>query len=61
MDRHDREFLEKQLRAINGDPPRGEVIIVEARPTFSPPPSRAAPDGNNHGTARTRIPEGSEQ
>ena len=28
MDRHDQEFLEKQLRAINGDPPRGGVIIV---------------------------------
>ena len=28
MDQHDQEFLEKQLRAINGAPPRAGVIIV---------------------------------
>ena len=28
MDQHDQEFLEKQLRTIDGVPPRGGMIIV---------------------------------
>ena len=34
MDEHDQELLEKQLRAINGHPPRDGVIIVVMLMTF---------------------------
>jgi hypothetical protein len=34
MDQHDQELLEKQLRAINGAPPRAGVIIVTMLTVF---------------------------
>jgi hypothetical protein len=34
MDQHDQELLEKQLRAINGAPPRAGVIIVTILTVF---------------------------